>query len=188
MFRHNAVPTAATAATAALLFALAVGWSLRHPPQPDAQELTQFAAIGLHQASIVVRHEGERQAEVRAERVEVSRDLRYATFSGIPTITMFSQDREAFRVRGSRIVLDRQTGDVVVQGPVEVASMRGERLMAGAASWTNAAQQLVFEQHVTMTAGDQELIAEQLAIDVRQQTMDFSGAVDVAFRLNDVRP
>jgi LPS export ABC transporter protein LptC len=185
MFRRNAVPTGAIAA---LLFGLAVGWSLRHPPQPAAQQPTQFAAIGLHQASIVVRHQGEKQAEVRAERVEVSRDFRYATFSGIPTITVFSEGHEAFHVSGGRIVLDRQTDDVVVQGPVEVTSMRGERLMAGTARWTNATQQLVFEQHVTMAVGDQELIAEQLAIDVRQQTMDFSGAVDVAFRLNGVRP
>jgi hypothetical protein len=85
-------------------------------------------------------------------------------------------------------VLDRQTGDVAVQGPVEVVSTQGERLMAGTGRWSNAAQQLVFEQRVTMATGDQELVAEQLAIDVRQQTMEFTGAVDVAFRLEGVRP
>jgi lipopolysaccharide export system protein LptC len=185
MFGHKAV---LTVAIAALLFAIAVGWSLRPLQQPGAQQPTQFLALGLHRASIVVRHQGERQAEVRAERVEVSRDLRYATFSGIPTITVFFQEREAFYVRGSRIVLDRQTGDVAVQGPVEVASMQGERLMAGTARWTSAEQQLIFEQRVTMATGDQELVAEQLAIDVRQQTMDFSGAVDVAFRLKGLSP
>jgi LPS export ABC transporter protein LptC len=184
MFRHKAVPSVVIAA---LLFAIGVGWSLRAPLQQGAQ-LPQLPALSLHQASIVVRHQGERQAEVRAERVEVSRDLRYATFSGIPTITVFSQEHEAFYVRGSRIVLDRQTGDVAVQGPVEVASTQGERLVAGTARWTSAAEQLVFEQHVTMATSDQELVAEQLAIDVRQQTMDFSGAVDVAFRLKGVRP
>ena len=187
MLSRNSAPTVAIAA---LLFGFAVGWFLRHPPHPAAPQPTQFAAISLHQASIVVRHQGERQAEVRAESVEVSRDLRYATFSGIPTITVFSQGREAFYVGGSRIVLDRQTGDVVVQGPVEVASVRGEHLMAGTARWTNATQELAFERHVTLAAGagDQELVAERLAVDVRQQTMDFFGAVDVAFRLENVRP
>jgi LPS export ABC transporter protein LptC len=185
MFPHKAVPIVAIAA---VLFAIAVGWSMRAPPQTGAQQPPQFVAIGLHQASIIVRHQGERQAEVRAERVEVSRDLRYVTFSGIPTITVFSQERGAFYVRGSRIVLDRQTGDVAVQGPVEVASTQGERLMAGTARWNSAAQQLVFEQRVTMATGDQELVAEQLAIDIRQETMDFSGAVDVAFRPKGVRP
>jgi LPS export ABC transporter protein LptC len=146
-----------------------------------------FAAIGLHQASIVVRRQGERQAEVRAERVSVSRDLRFATFSGAPRITVFSQEREAFRVRGSRIVLDRQTGDVSVQGPVEVVSARGERLMAGSARWIDATQHLVFEQRVTMAAGDQEVVAEQLTIDVRERTLDFSGAVEVAFRLRGMK-
>jgi LPS export ABC transporter protein LptC len=184
MFRRNVVPTVVVAA---LLFGLVLSWSLRHSPHQVEQHLTEFAAIGLHQASIVVRHQGERQAEVHAERVTVSRDLRYATFSGAPRIIAFSQGREVFRVRGSRIVLDRQTGDVSVQGPVEVVSARGERLMAGTGRWIDATQRLVFEQHVTMEVGDQEVVAEQLTIDVRQWTLDFSGAVDVAFRLKGVK-
>jgi LPS export ABC transporter protein LptC len=184
MFRPNAV---LPAVIAALLLGLALGWSLQRSPHQAAQHLTEFAAIGLHQASIVVRHQGERQAEVKAERVTISRDLRYATFSGDPRITVFSEEREAFRVRGSRIVLDRQTGNVSVQGPVEVVSARGERLIAGSARWIDATQHLVFEQRVVMEAGDQEVVAEQLTIDVRQRTLDFSGSVDVAFRPKGVK-
>ncbi len=185
MFRRSALPAVAIAA---LVVGLALGWSLRRPPQPATPRPAQLPAIGLHQATIVLRHQGARQAEVHADRVEVSRDLRYATFSGTPTAIVFSDGRDAFRVRGSSIVLDRQTSNVLVQGPVEVTSARGERLTAGTVRWLNAARQLVFQDRVMMTAGDQELVAEELTIDVGQQTLDFSGGVDVAFRLESVKP
>ncbi len=183
MFRRSA-----PLITAAVLVGLGLGWILHRPPLAVEHAPAQLPAIGLQQASIVLRHRGEKQAEVRADWVEVSRDLRYVMFGGNPAIVVFSAGEDIFRIHGGRIVLDRHTSDVTVHGPVEVASPRGGYLRAGAASWINAMQRLVFEQGVTMTLDDQELTAEQVTIDVGQQVLNFSGGVDVAFYLEGAKP
>ena len=91
------------------------------------------------------------------------------------------------RVRGTRIILDRQTSDVSVFGPVDVVTAQGGRLSAGEARWSNAAQQLV-AQRVVMAQGDEELAAEQLTLDIATQVLDLSGGADVAFRLGGAKP
>jgi lipopolysaccharide export system protein LptC len=145
-------------------------------------------AIDLKQATIVLRHEGQTQAELRADRVEVSRDLRYATFVGNPTVVVLDQGQGTWQVGGHEIILDRQTSDVTVLGPVELASVRGGRLKAGQVRWLQAAQQLVFDQGVTMTWDGQKLLADRLTITVGQQALEFSSRVDIAFRLEGRRP
>ena len=176
-----------TVAGGALAIGLAVGLMLNRPNAVE-QTPAQFPAISLYQASIFLRHHGQKQAELHSERVEVSRDLRYATFTGNPTAVVFEAGREVLRIRGSRIVLDRQTNDVTVHGPVEVITAQGGRLSAGTAQWSNVAQQIVFQQAVMMALGDQELTAEQLTIDVGNQVLDLSGGVDIAFHMEGAKP
>ena len=171
----------------ALAIGLAVGLMLNRPNAVERMP-AQFPAISLRQASIFLRHHGQKQAELYADRVEVSRDLRYATFTGNPTAVVFDVGREILRIRGSRIVLDRHSSDVTVHGPVEVVTPQGGRVSAGTAHWSNVTQQLVFQQAVRMALGDQELMAEELTIDVGNQVLDLSGGVDIAFRVESAKP
>jgi hypothetical protein len=145
-------------------------------------------AVDLKRASIVLRHQGELQAEIRAGRVEISRDLRYAAFVGNPTVVVFDRERGPLEVHGHTITLDRLTSEVTVEGPVELASPRAGRLTAGAARWNPVAQQLVFEQGVTATLGQQKLVAEQAVITAGREVLDLAGGVDVAFRLDGGGP
>src|SRR5256885_5230713 len=90
-----------TVAGVALPVGVALGMMLQ---RPHAVERTsgQLPAITLRGASIVLRHHGQKQAEVRADRVEVSRDLRYATFTGSPTVAV---DRKSTRLNSSHLVI-----------------------------------------------------------------------------------
>lgn len=173
----------------ALLAGAVVGWAMRQPPAREPERATLSpVAISLKQAGIVLRHQGQTQAEVRADRVEVNRDMRQVTFAGNPTVVVFNQGEEPLEIHGRKILFDRQTSDVTVQGPVELVSVRGHRLTAGIARWVQATQQLIFEQGVTMTLDDQKLQAEQLTINLGQQVFEFSGRVDIAFRLGGAEP
>ncbi len=178
---------ALTVAGVALAIGLAVGLMLNRPNAVE-QTPAQFPAISMQQASIFLRHHGQKQAELHSARVEVSRDLRYVTFTGNPTAVVFEAGREVLRIRGSRIVLDRRTNDVTVLGPVEVVTAQGGRVSAGTAHWSNVAQQMVFQQTVMMALGDQELTAELLTIDVGNQVLDLSGGVDIAFHMEGAKP
>src|SRR2546426_12782755 len=95
-----------TVAGVALPVGVALGMMLQ---RPHAVERTpgQLPAITLRGASIVLRHHGQKQAEVRADRVEGSRGLRYATFTGGPTGAVFAAGRAGSGVPGIRINLDR---------------------------------------------------------------------------------
>src|SRR5947209_18024198 len=70
-----------TVAGVALPVGVALGMMLqrRHAVERTAGQLP---AIALRGASIALRHRGQQQAEVRADRAEVSRALRYASFRG----------------------------------------------------------------------------------------------------------
>src|SRR5947209_3396801 len=61
-----------TVAGGALAIGLAVGLMLNRPNAVE-QTPAQFPAISLYQASIFLRHHGQKQAELHSERVEVSR-------------------------------------------------------------------------------------------------------------------
>src|SRR2546428_12836583 len=84
-----------TVAGVALAIGLAVGLMLNGTNAVE-QTPAQFPAISLHQASIFLRHHGQKQAELHSERVEVSRDLRYATFTGKPTAVEGEAGREVY--------------------------------------------------------------------------------------------
>lgn len=166
----------------------------------------QIPAINLREARIVLRHEGERQAEIMAERVEVSRDLRYAKFLGRPTAIVFEHDHEALRLQAREIVFDRRTNDLTVAGPIEVTSPHGDRLNADSARWEAADQRLVLEnsgmliisgiasgQASQILAGDEgRLRAERLRYDAKMRAFIAEGDVhlvvgDVEIRADRLR-
>jgi LPS export ABC transporter protein LptC len=173
-----------------ILIALAVGivvgrvWRAA-PPTPATQEAQPRGApaIGLRQASIILRHKGAKQAEVSAASVSVSRDLRYAVFKRIDKVTLYDQGKAALSLRTGEITLDRATNDLVARGEVEIASPQGDQLWAPEARWVNATQRLVFPQGVRLKVGGAEVIASRLNVDTRLQVFELEGGVDITFNL-----
>lgn len=192
----------ATVVAGAVLIASAVGWrtwAVRLPPSPPAPQASHDGAsvpqtavpqvsVGLQGASIVLRHRGVRQAEIRAGSVTVSSDLRTARFVGITRALVYDQAGEPLQVTAGGIVLDRETSNFQIQGPVTITSPRGYRLTASAAEWHHARQQVVFPRGVHVSYRGQELQAGRLVVDAGLTTFDLSGGVDIVFRIEGMRP
>lgn len=177
----------------ALAIGIVVGRLWRQPstsPTTEAQQVqpAQPPAIGLRQASIVLRHKGTKQAEVQAASVAVSRDLRYATFKRIEKVTLYDQGVAALTLRTGEIILDRTTNDLVARGEVEISSPQGDQLWAPEARWNNALQRLVFPQGVRLKVGGAEVSASRLNVDTRLQVFELEGGVDITFQLPANRP
>lgn len=166
-----------------LLAGIAVGWFLRHPPAAEDVRPAEPPAIGLRETNIVLRHKGVKQAEVQAEHVEVSRDLRYAVFRQIAQVVLYDKGRISLRLSSDDIILDRHTNDFVARGRVEITSPQGDRLVAPEAHWINAKQQMAFPKGVRMKLGDNEVEAPRLIVDTGLQIFDLEGGVDVTFHL-----
>ena len=148
--------------TAALAVALvgvtAAVWLAASTETPEPEPRVALPSTGISKAGIVLRQRGRKQAEIASERVEVSPDGRTTVFSGRPRVVVFEEDAPRFTVTGNRIVYDRTTQDVRVEGGLRVTTSQGETLTAPSASW-----------------------------DQRTQVMDLAGPVEVTFPLRRVR-
>ena len=177
-----------------LAIGIVIGRVWRYPPPasptPQTQQAqpTQPPAIGLRQASIVLRHKGTKQAEVKAASVAVSRDLRYAVFKRIEKVTLYDKGQLALLLSTGEIVLDRTTNDLVARGEVAIASPQGDQLWAPEARWVNATQRLEFPQGVRLKVGGAEVTASRLSVDTRLQVFVLEGGVDITFQLPTARP
>ncbi|HLA23934.1 MAG TPA: hypothetical protein VJ206_00940 [bacterium] len=177
----------------AVLTAVGLGWKGRSAPAPSTRPPAPRASVprvsvGLQDASIVLRHQGVRQAEIHARRVTVSADLRSARFVGITRAIVFDQAGESLRVSAGEILLDRETNDFQIWGPVVITSSRGYHLTAPEAEWHHARQQVVFPRGVQVRHGRQKLQARRLVVDAGLTTFDLSGGVDIVFQLEGMPP
>jgi LPS export ABC transporter protein LptC len=178
----------AVLALAAVAAVAAAGWVARGPARPAQRLPAPKVSVDLQQADLILRHKGARQAEIHAGRVLVSRDLRTARFLEIADATVYDPDGQPLRVTAGEIVLDRQTNDLRIHGPVVVTSPRGYRLEAPEAQWRHAAQQIVFPHGVQVRGGAQRLQAGRLVVDAGLTRFELSGGVEIVFRLEGARP
>ncbi len=158
-------------------------WALRQPSTPESATLRAPPALGLRETNIVLRHNAEKQAEVNAAHVEVSRDLRYAVFTGIANAVLYDHGEISRWLHADQIVLDRWTNDLSIHGAIEITSPQGDRLVAPEAQWINAQHHLIFPQGVQLKISGNVVKAPRLTVDTALQTFDLDGGVEVTFRL-----
>ena len=177
----------------AVLVAAVLGWAGRFASAPPPDVSGERApvpqiSVGLQEATLVLRHKGARQAEIHARRVTVSRDLRSARFAGVTSATVYVRSGEALQVSASEILLDRETNNLEIRGPVVITSSRGYRLAAPEAQWRDARQEVIFPRGVQVRRGGQRLQAGRLVVDAALTSFDLSGGVQIVFHLEGMRP
>jgi lipopolysaccharide transport protein LptA len=132
-------------------------WLALVPDDPSPVSNSLAPSVAVSRASIVLRHRGHKQAQIAADRVEVSPDGRRATFTGSPQAVWFDRDQPALVARGHRIVYDRASRDVTVDGDLHVTTRQGYDLRAPSATWSQEAQ-------VVDLAGGVEVSARVVAV------------------------
>ena len=125
---------------------------LAHSPGPAVPEPAKQAAVRMSGAQIVLRQQGEKQAEITADRVEVSGDQRTTTFTGRPSAVIHLDGVPALTATGGRIVLDRQDGSVRIKGGLRITTVRGRTLSAPDAAWNPSTQVIELTGGVTASA------------------------------------
>jgi len=133
--RYLLAPRGGILIALALLMAGTAVWLLIVPEPGRVGRSPGTPSIGLRHAAITLRQRGEKQAEIAADRVEVSADGRTATFAGSPRARVFVGGRSALVLTADRVELDRATSDVRVEGGIRITTSRGETITAPRASW-----------------------------------------------------
>jgi len=119
----------------ALVMAGAAAWLLFGPEPGRVGRSPATPSVGLRGAAITLRHRGQKQAEIAADRIEVSADGRTATFAGSPRAQVFVGGRPELVLTADRVELDRVTSDVRVEGGIQITTSRGEVITAPRAFW-----------------------------------------------------
>lgn len=122
-----------------LVIAATSAWLLLVPEPGRTGRSTTTPSVALRHAGIVLRHRGEKQAEIKADRVEVSADGTTTTFTGAPRAQVFVEGRPTLLFTADRVVLNRSTQDVRVEGGIRITTARGETITAPRASWQHEA-------------------------------------------------
>jgi hypothetical protein len=120
----------------ALVLAGGIAWLVVAPEPGRLGRAPSTPSVGLRGAAITLRHRGQRQAEIAAERIEVSADGRTATLMGASRARLFLEDGQELVLTAQHLVFDRQTADVRAEGGIVIATSRGEIITAPRASWT----------------------------------------------------
>lgn len=140
---------------------------------------------GVH---IVLRHAGRRVAGVRAARVALSPDLRYAVLSPHVEGTVYQDGRASLRFQCDEIVIDRATDDLSLRGALQATSSGGDRVSAPEARWNARAQQLLFPRGIRLVTGDGTAEARRASARAGLDVVDLDGDVAVTFRLTGPPP
>jgi lipopolysaccharide transport protein LptA len=160
------------------------------PPDP--------VSVRVRQATIVVRHRGTRQAEIAADRVDVSADRRLTTFEGKTRAVFYEGGAPAVTATGGRIVLDRVTQSVRVDGGLRLTTPGGETLTARNASWNQESRVIELSGDVTAqavappaagssTPGMGQLRADHIRYDTRTRVITASGNVVLRVGETEIR-
>jgi hypothetical protein len=144
--------------------------------------------MGLRRAEIVLRREGRRVASVRADRVSVSPDLRYAVLSPSVEGEVYENGRVSLRVRCDEMVIDRQTNDLIMRGQMEVTSAAGDRAAAPEARWDAHTAELTFPGGVQLAARGSTLAARRATARADLRVLDLAEDVTVTFSVRGTHP
>lgn len=126
-------------------------WLVRSPV-PAVVDPAKQPAVRLTRAQLVLRQQGEKQAEITADRVEVSSDQRTTTFTGRPSAVIHTDGVPALTATGGRIVLDRHDGSVSIKEGLRITTAQGDTLSAPDAAWNPATQVIELTGGVTASS------------------------------------
>lgn len=149
--------------------------SLLNPVVPEV-------AVRLRHAAVILRAKGQPEAEVRARTVEVSRDLRTATFTEIERVLIYFRGKPFLRLDARRVVFDQVSHDLTLEG-VSAVSTRGERLRADSAAWDQQTGRITLAGNVAIAVDNAVLRGARVVVDTRAQVVEVDGGADVTVDL-----
>jgi lipopolysaccharide export system protein LptC len=123
-----------------LLIIAAAAWEMAAPERGGPEGRPEPVAVRVSEATIVLRDRGAKQAEIAADRVELSADRQTTTFTGQPRAVIYIGGVRAMTATGGRIVLQRQGQAVKVEGGLRIVTEHGETLSARTATWDQESQ------------------------------------------------
>jgi lipopolysaccharide assembly outer membrane protein LptD (OstA) len=135
---------------AAVAVGLAAWWLVR-VERPVTEPPREPVSARLEQTRVIVRHQGTRQVEIEAGRVDVSAGRGAATFTGRPRVVLYAGDRPVLTATGERITYDRATQAVRAEGGLRLTTPDGALLVARAATWDAQLQVLELAGDVEVT-------------------------------------
>lgn len=184
--RWSRLAFGAVVAGGSALLGLGFWWATQGQLPPAPSQTAGPVQLQAEGARVVVRHRGQKQVELRAERARVSPDFRRAQLEGVRRAQVLRDGRPYLWVRADRVVFDRVTQNFEATGDVEVTSPGGDWLRASYMVYRNDRAVLAFPRGVEFQLGGHRARARTLRLFVLDQTVEMEGDVDVVLDLRSL--
>lgn len=139
-----------------------LGTGLEEGSAPDlAISLRNTKLVGRSQCSEIWRFE--------AQRIDLSRDRRVATFSDISRGVLLQDGREIALLSAGRAVYDTLTQDVNVPGSAEISIRNGPVFKAHNIRWSAGDSRIICQEGIKATFNGSTLLGDSLVADLNHK-------------------
>jgi|GEM_PF-1528889 len=129
----------------------------------------------LKGASIILRSDGSRVWDLKAETIEVARDRRTTSLSGITNGTLYRDGKPLMALSAPRAVFDNSSRSLTITGGVTVTGPKGMKLITHSIAWVPSAKRLVCPGPVTVRTPNGILMGDRLEADLDLQQCTIYG-------------
>lgn len=107
-------------------------------------------------------HKGEKQWEIKAEYVKVSKDRRITTFHKIISGTFYKDNKKVANFKAEKAVYDSLTSSLEVSGNIEITARDNLKINTSCIIWDGNKKILYTDSPVFLTFGNSSVVASSL--------------------------
>ncbi|MEW6047531.1 MAG: LPS export ABC transporter periplasmic protein LptC, partial [Bacillota bacterium] len=142
-----------------------------------AQDSGRVPGVHTAEVHLVGRRRGERQWELRAERIDLPQARRQVVFSRVSRGVLYREGRTFLLFDGDGGRYDEKTGGLVLDGGVTLRDPGGGVLVSSDLVWDAGRQVLFSEAPTTLSRGSSVVRAARMEVDVKAGVVRLSGGV-----------
>jgi len=122
---------------------------------------------------------------LKARKVEIGRDRKVTTLSGISDGKIFDKGKTVLKVRAGRAIYDERREDLKLSQGIKIAGTEGQRVVARGAHWNARTALLTSPSRVRVSGQWGDVSGDDLVVNLRNGTMAMR---NVSFRVSIREP
>jgi len=167
------------------LLSMGKQWETTHTRQAGTSpslSLPQNVGSQMQGIKLIEQADQATAWEILAERAEFSENANLAVAHGVRA-RLFQDDTALFSLEASRSIVQRDTGNITMQGHVRIIHQDGYTMTTKALDWRAEARQLHTDETVELKGPSAHITGVGLQSDIDQQRFHLEHHVHASFRL-----
>lgn len=125
--------------------------------------------ISFKDATLVGRSDGKKTWQIKAKTIDISKDRRLATFSGLSQGELIQDDKKVASISADRVVYNTLSRDVSAPGTAELKLVGGPSFKVHRVYWNGRTSRLFCAGGVDAVIGQSTMHGQQLTADLEKK-------------------